>query len=93
MIYSNSKRVESEKMAVEIITLKDRIVGYQDTIHCLRQSLKAAELTKEKQKATYEILLPKKMQSLKNLPIGLPIWLLLLFVTEQILEYQQHRLQ
>lgn len=67
MIYSNSKRVESEKMSAEIIILKDRIVGYQDKIHNLRQSLKSAVLTNKKQKATYEDSIAEKDAILKEL--------------------------
>ena len=36
MIYSNSKRVDSERMASEILQLKDRILGYQESIKGLR---------------------------------------------------------
>ena len=67
MIYSNSKRVESEKMSTEIITLKDRIIGYQDTIHSLRQSLKSTESTNKKQKATYEDAIAEKDAIIKEL--------------------------
>lgn len=60
MIYSNSKYVGAERMSAEIIDLKNRILGYQETIKSLRGSLRSAEASKEKQKKTYETTLEEK---------------------------------
>ena len=60
MIYSNSTRIDSERMSAEIIVLKDRIAGYQETVHSLQASLKKSEHTKKKQKEDYEALLSEK---------------------------------
>lgn len=54
MIYSNSKRVDSERMASEILQLKDRILGYQESIKGLRRSLNHVEKAKELQKESYQ---------------------------------------
>lgn len=40
MLYSNSKRVDTERMSAEIIILKDRILGYQAVFKSLQVSLK-----------------------------------------------------
>lgn len=57
MLYSNSKRVASERMSVEIIQLKDRILGYQENVKGLQDSLRSALKTNKKQKAAYETML------------------------------------
>lgn len=67
MIYSNSKRVDSERMSAEIIALKDRIVVYQETIHSLQGSLKKSENTRNKQKIKYESSLAEKDAIIKEL--------------------------
>lgn len=67
MIFSNSKRVDIERMSAEIIALKDRILGYQETIKCLQGSLKSAESSKEKQKNTYETMIAEKDAIIKEL--------------------------
>ena len=46
MIYSNSKRIDLERMSSEIITLKDRIVEYQESVKSLQNSLRNAEKSK-----------------------------------------------
>lgn len=67
MIYSNSTWVDSERMSAEIIVLKDRIAGYQETVHSLQSSLKKSEHTKKKQKEDYEVLLTEKDAVIKEL--------------------------
>lgn len=51
MLYSNSKRVDSERMSAEILSLKDRVLGYQETIKSLQGCLKSAERAKARQEA------------------------------------------
>lgn len=67
MLYSNSKRVDSERMSAEIITLKGRIFRYQETIKSLQGSLKYAEAAKEKQKNTYESTVAEKDAIIREL--------------------------
>ncbi len=40
MIYSNSKRVDLERMSAEIIILKDRISNYQENIRSLQNTVR-----------------------------------------------------
>lgn len=54
MIYSNSKRIDLERVSAENICLKDRIVGYQATIKGLQGSLKSVKKTKDKSQQAYE---------------------------------------
>lgn len=67
MIYSNSKNVSLKTMSAEIVSLKDRIIGYQDTIESLRSSLKSAELRREKQQNEYESIIVEKDAIIKEL--------------------------
>ena len=67
MIYSNSKRIDLERQNAEIIELKDRIFGYQETIKSLQGSLKSAEAAKERQKTTYESKIAEKDAIIKEL--------------------------
>lgn len=67
MLYSNSKRVDLERMSVEIINLKDRILGYQENVKSLQSSLKSALKTNAKQKKTYEITLAEKDAVIREL--------------------------
>lgn len=67
MIYSNSKRVDTERMSAEIIALKDRILGYQETIKGLKGSLKLSEASKEKQKSSYEATIAEKDAIIREL--------------------------
>lgn len=71
MIYSNSKRIDSERMASEIIQLKDRILGYQESIKSLRKSLNHAEKARESQKEFYESTIAEKDAIIKELSIKL----------------------
>ena len=67
MIYSNSTRVDFERMSAEIIVLKDRIAGYQEKVHSLQASLKKSEHTKRKLKEDFESLLAEKEAVIKEL--------------------------
>lgn len=67
MLYSNSKRVELERMSAEVITLKDRVLGYQETVKSLQSSLKSAEAAKVRQKETYEAAIAEKDAIIKEL--------------------------
>ena len=67
MAYRNSKRIDSEKMSAEIITLKDRILGYQERIKSLQGSVKSLEASKEKQKCSYESAIAQKDAVIKEL--------------------------
>ena len=67
MIYSNSKRIDTEKLSAEIIQLKDRILEYQQIIKSLQGSLKSAEAAKERQKAGYESAIAEKDAAIKEL--------------------------
>lgn len=67
MLYSNSKRVASERMSAEIIQLKDRILGYQENVKGLQDSLRSALKTNKKQKDTYETMLAEKDAVIKEL--------------------------
>lgn len=67
MIYSNSKRVDSERMSAEIVALKDRIAVYQETIHRLQNSLKKSESTRSKQEVNYKSSLAEKDAIIKEL--------------------------
>lgn len=71
MIYSNSKRIDSERMVSEIIQLKDRILGYQETIKSLQNSLRNAEKTKASQKQSYESAIAEKDAIIKELKVKL----------------------
>lgn len=67
MLYSNSKRVDAERMSAEIIVLKDRILGYQEAVKNLQASLKSVQKTKEKQKESYEATISEKDAIIKEL--------------------------
>lgn len=67
MLYSNSKHVDLERMSAEIISLKDRVLGYQDTIKSLQGSLKSAENAKARQEETYEAAIAEKDAIIKEL--------------------------
>lgn len=67
MLYSNSKRVDTERMSAEIIVLKDRILGYQAAVKSLQVSLISAKKTKEKQKESYEATIAEKDAIIKEL--------------------------
>lgn len=56
-----------EKVTAENVRLKDRILGYQETISSLRSSLKAARKSKDLQRADYEELLAQKDAVIKEL--------------------------
>ena len=60
-------RRDFEKVTAENIKLKDRILGYQETISSLRHSLKAAQKSKDKQQADYEEALAQKDAAIKEL--------------------------
>ena len=66
MIYSNSKRIDFERLSAEIIQLKDRILEYQEMIKSLQGSLKSAEAAKERQKAGYESTIAEKNAIIKE---------------------------
>lgn len=61
MLYSNIKRVDTQRMSAEIIALKYRIFGYQVAIKNLQRSLKSVEKTKAKQKETYKSTILQKV--------------------------------
>lgn len=67
MLYSNSKRVDSERMSAEILSLKDRMLGYQEKVKNLQDSLRSAEKAKTRQKAAYEVALTEKDAIIKEL--------------------------
>lgn len=67
MIYSNSKRVDSERMSAEIIFLKGRILGYQELIKSLQRSQKSSESARVTQKSDYESTITKKDAIIKEL--------------------------
>lgn len=67
MIYSNSKRVDSERMSAEIITLKDRILDYQEQIKSLQGSLKSYGSAMAKQKSDFESMVSEKDAIIKEL--------------------------
>ena len=67
MLYSNSKRVDLERMTAEVLSLKDRVLGYQETVKSLQNSLKSAEQAKVRQKETYETALAEKDTIIKEL--------------------------
>lgn len=67
MLYSNSRRVDCERMTAEITALKDRVLGYQETIKSLQGSLKSSEAAKEKQKAAYKSTIAEKDAIIKEL--------------------------
>lgn len=67
MIYSNSKRVDSERMSAEIISLKDRMLGYQELLKSLQGSLKSSESARAKQKNDYESTIDEKDAIIKEL--------------------------
>lgn len=60
-------RCDFEKVTAENVKLKDRILGYQETIGSLRHSLKAAQKSKDMQRADYEDLLAQKDAVIKEL--------------------------
>ncbi len=59
-------RCDFEKVTTENIKLKDRILGYQETISSLRHSLRLPKKSKDMQRADYEELLAQKTPSLRN---------------------------
>jgi len=67
MIYSNSKRIDSERMSVEIISLKDKIIGYQELIKSLQGSFHSSVSAREKQKSDYESTIAEKDAIIKEL--------------------------
>lgn len=67
MLYSNSKRVDSERMSAEILALKDRVLGYQEKIKNLQDSLRTAEKAKTRQKEAYEATLTEREAIIKEL--------------------------
>ena len=60
-------RCDFEKVTTENVKLKDRILGYQETISSLRHSLKTAQKSKDMQRADYEELLAQKDAVIKEL--------------------------
>lgn len=60
-------RCDFEKVTTENIKLKDRILGYQETISSLRHSLKTAQKSKDMRRADYEELLAQKDAVIKEL--------------------------
>lgn len=60
-------RCDFEKVTAENVKLKDRILGYQETISSLRHSLKTAQKSKDIQRADYEELLAQKDAVIKEL--------------------------
>ena len=60
-------RCDFEKVTAENVKLKDRILGYQETISSLRHSLKTAQKSKDLQRADYEELLAQKDAVIKEL--------------------------
>ena len=71
MIYSNSKRVDAERMSSEIIQLKDRILGYQESVKRLQDLLRNAEKSKVSQKQSYESVIAEKDAIIKELKVNL----------------------
>lgn len=67
MLYSNSKRVDAERMSSEIISLKDRVLGYQESIKSLQSSLKSVEKAKNRQEKAYQASLTEKDAIIKAL--------------------------
>lgn len=67
MIYSNSKRLNVERMSAEIIALKDRILGYQEQTKSLQGSLKSSESARAKQKNDLENVIAEKDAIIKEL--------------------------
>lgn len=67
MIYSNSKRVDNERMSMEILELKDRIMGYQQENISYRRSWESAVAAKEKQKINYENKIAERDAIIKEL--------------------------
>ena len=60
-------RCDFEKVTAENVKLKDRILGYLETISSLRHSLKTAQKSKDLQRADYEELLAQKDAVIKEL--------------------------
>src|SRR5574344_1024596 len=71
MIYSNSKRVDAERMSSEIIQLKDRILGYQESVKRLQDLLRNAEKSKVSQKQSYESVSAENDAIIKELKVNL----------------------
>lgn len=67
MKFSGDSRRGFERATAENAQLKDRILCYQEQIHDLRRSLKAAQEAKKSQKAAYEGLLAEKDAVIKEL--------------------------
>lgn len=67
MLYSNSKHVDAERMSSEIISLKDRVLGYQESIKSLQSSLKSVENAKNRQEKAYLASLAEKDAIIKAL--------------------------
>lgn len=67
MLYSNSKRVDAERMSSEIISLKDRVLGYQESIKSLQSSLKSVENAKNRQEKACLASLTEKDAIIKAL--------------------------
>lgn len=67
MLYSNSKRVDAERMSSEIISLKDRVLGCQESIKSLQSSLKSVEKAKNRQEKAYQASLTEKNAIIKAL--------------------------
>lgn len=67
MKLTGDSRRDYEKINSENIQLKDRVLGYQEQIHSLQQSLKKAIKTKDKMKHDYEEEIAKKDAVIKEL--------------------------
>ena len=67
MILTGDLRCDFEKVTAENVTLKDRILGYQEKIVGLNGSLKRAKCANELQKAFYEEQISEKDAIIKEL--------------------------
>ncbi len=67
MSCSQRNRIDFERISAENLILKDRILGYQETIHGLRGAIKKAQTSKEKQAAIYKSTLAQKDAIIKEL--------------------------
>ncbi len=68
-------RCDFEKVTAENLKLKDRILGYQETVSALRRSLKAAQKSNDMQRTDYEELPAQKdavIRELENRPAHEP---------------------
>lgn len=67
MKLSGNLRTDFDKVTEENVKLKDRILGYQERIKALQDSLKSSESAREKQKNSYESTIAQKDAIIKEL--------------------------